>query len=93
MGNLVGALFAPTDDVNSGVALKENVIMLLNFTSKALKDVSSCVSKVSGKMKELSVDSFPAVYENTRCSVCSSCGMRVFCWDREKGVTEEDCNR
>ena len=93
VGNLVSALFAPTDDVNSGAALKENVIMRLNFTSKALKDVSSCVSKVSGKMKDLSVDSFPDVYENTKNSVCSNCGMRVFCWDREKGVTQDDFNR
>ncbi|MCH5202550.1 MAG: SpoIIE family protein phosphatase [Oscillospiraceae bacterium] len=93
VGNTVSALFSPTDDVHSGLALKENVIMRLNFTSKALKDVSSCVTRVSKKMNSLCVDSFGGVYDNARESVCSNCGMRVFCWEREKGVTEDDFNR
>ncbi len=92
-GNVVGAMFSPTDDVNSGIALKENVIMRLNFTSRALKDVSTCVTRVSDKMKKLCVDSVGSVYENTKENICSQCGMRVFCWDREKGVTEDDFNR
>ena len=92
-GNYIGALFAPVDDVNSGIALKENVVMRLNFTSKALKDVSSCVTRVSDKMKDMCVDSFPAVYANTKASVCSSCGMRVFCWEKEKPITEDDFDR
>lgn len=93
VGNVVGAMFSPTDDVNSGIALKENVIMRLNFTSRALKDVSTCVTRVSDKMKNLCVDSVGSVYENTKENICSQCGMRVFCWDREKGVTEDDFNR
>lgn len=31
VGNVVSALFSPCDDVNSGIALKENVISRLNF--------------------------------------------------------------
>ncbi len=92
-GNYVGALFAPTDDINSGIALKENVIMRLNFTSKALKDVSSCVTRVSDKMKDMCVDSFPGVYKNAKETICSNCGMRVFCWEKEKGITEDDFGR
>lgn len=93
VGNVVSALFSPCDDVNSGIALKENVISRLNFSSKALKDVSSCVTRVSDKMREMNVDSFPDVYLNAKANVCSSCGMRVFCWEREKGVSEDDFNR
>lgn len=93
VGNVVSALFSPTDDINSGIALKENVIMRLNFTSKALKDVSSCVTKVSNKMKDLCVDSFPEVYLNAKANTCAGCGMRVFCWEREKAITEDDFNR
>lgn len=93
VGNIVSALFSPVDDVNNGIALKENVIMRLGFTSKALKDVSACITKVSDKMRDLCVDTVEGVYENTRESVCSHCGMRVFCWEREKGISEDDFDR
>ncbi|MBQ9674268.1 MAG: SpoIIE family protein phosphatase [Ruminococcus sp.] len=93
VGNFVNALFSPTDDVNSGAALKENVIMRLGFTSKALKDVSKCVTKVSDKMRDLTVDTVSGVYTNTQEKVCANCGMRVFCWDREQNITEDDFHR
>jgi stage II sporulation protein E len=93
VGNVVSALFAPVDDVNSGIALKENVIMRLNFTSKAIKDVSSCVTKVSDKMKKLCVDTISGVFKNSKESICDNCGMRMFCWEKEKSITQDDFNR
>lgn len=92
-GNYINALFAPEDDLKSGTAIKENIVMRLGFTSRALKDVSNCVTRVSEKMNSMTIDSVSGVSENVKSEVCGRCGMKVFCWEKEKELSEEDFDR
>lgn len=93
VGNVVSPIFThSTTDANSE-ALKRNVVMRLEFASKALGGVSECVNKVSDKLKKLYSPTMEWVYQNVSCEICSGCGLRVYCWDKQKGITKDDFAR
>lgn len=83
-------LFLPKENSKSGNALKNSVIMRLDFASNALKNVTSSVNSVSRQLKKLYAPKIDAIYENTAEDVCKSCGLRVYCWDKEKPTTKKD---
>jgi len=83
-------LFLPKENSKSGQALKNSLIMRLDFASDALQNVNGCVNSVSRQLKKLYAPSVESIYESTAVDVCKSCGLRVYCWDKEKYVTKED---
>lgn len=93
VGNVISPVFLPEEDAKSSEALKHNVVMRLDFASKALENVSDCVNKVSDKLKRLYSPTMDWVYENVCSDVCAGCGLKVYCWDKQKGITLDDFNR
>lgn len=93
VGNFVSAVFLPEESAKSNEALKHNVVMRLDFASKAMEGVSDCVNKVSDKLKKLYSPTMDWVYNNVCSEVCSNCGLKVYCWDKQKEITKDDFSR
>ena len=83
-------LFLPKENSRGGQALKNSVVMRLDFASNALKNVTSSVNSVSRQLKRLYAPKVETIYENTANDVCKSCGLRVYCWEKQKNVTQSD---
>ncbi len=90
LGNRLSAVFAPPIDKSHSEGLRRSVIMRLDFAAKALCDVSSAVDSVAEKMKKLFAADPSQVYSNSSEEVCSNCGLRVFCWEKQKQSTLSD---
>lgn len=86
-------LFLPKENSKSGAALRNSLVMRLDFASKALENVSDCVNSVSRKLKKICAPTEATIFEKTATDVCTNCGLRVYCWDKEKIVTKEDFQR
>ena len=90
LGNRLSAVFSPPIDKSHSEGLRRSVIMRLDFAAKALCDVSSAVDSVAEKMKNLFSADPTQVYTNSAEEICSNCGLRVFCWERQKQSTLND---
>jgi stage II sporulation protein E len=86
-------LFLPKENSKSSESLRNSVVMRLDFASNALQNVTGCVNSVSSQLKKLYAPNVESIYENTVVDVCKSCGLRVFCWERQKNTTKEDFQR
>ena len=86
-------LFLSRESTRGEQSLRNSVVMRLDFASNALKNVEGCVNSVSRHLKKLYAPDIERVFETTREDVCSSCGLRVFCWERQENVTREDFQR
>lgn len=86
-------LFLPKENSKSGQSLRNSVVMRLDFAANALENVNGCVNSVSRRLKKLYAPSVESIYEATAVDVCKNCGLRVYCWDKEKFVTKEDFQR
>lgn len=92
----VGGLAAPLfsgKNAATGESLRRSVVMRLNFTSKAIAGVQNDVKSVSEKLGELYAPTFSWVCENVAREVCSGCGLRMYCYEHEGGVTRDDFHR
>ncbi|MEE3333306.1 MAG: SpoIIE family protein phosphatase [Ruminococcus sp.] len=83
-------VFLPKESTKGERSLRNSVVMRLEFASGALKNVEGCVNSVSRQLKKLYAPSVEQVYEKTAEDVCSNCGLRVYCWERQGNVTRED---
>lgn len=92
-GNFIGAVFLGDDKSSSSDAIRRSVVMRLDFASKALANVNSCVSGVSQKLKKLYDPEFESVYQKAVNQTCVNCGMRAYCFEKEKEIREDDFNR
>ncbi|WP_255883343.1 MULTISPECIES: SpoIIE family protein phosphatase [unclassified Ruminococcus] len=90
LGNTLSAVFAPPTDKTHSEGLRRSVIMRLDFAAQALCDVSSAVDTVAEKMKKLFSADPSRVYSNSAEEICSNCGLRVFCWEKQKQTTLSD---
>lgn len=90
LGNRLSAVFAPPIDKSHSEGLRRSVIMRLDFASQALCDVSSAVDSVAEKMKKLFAADPSQVYSNSAEEICQNCGLRVFCWEKQKQSTLGD---
>ncbi|MGN0456109.1 MAG: SpoIIE family protein phosphatase [Acutalibacteraceae bacterium] len=90
LGNRLSAVFAPPIDKTHSEGLRRSVIMRLDFAAQALCDVSSAVDTVAEKMKKLFSADPSRVYSNSAEEICSNCGLRVFCWEKQKQATLSD---
>ena len=67
--------------------------MRLSHCSRALSNVSSCVNAVSERLGRLYDPGWERVYERAAGQTCQSCGLRVYCWEKQRDLTLDDMNR
>lgn len=92
LGNQLSAVFSPPVDKARSEGLRRNVIMRLDFAAKALGDVSASVDHVAKKMKELFASDTSAVYGKAAEETCAHCGLRVYCWEKQRETSLSDFN-
>lgn len=77
----VAAWFADgREDVQSG-GLRHSIAMRLDFSAKALRQMSDSVQKVSDKLDKLHSPTLSDVYQRASDRVCKSCARRSLCWN------------
>ena len=84
IGNVVSQVFTPSSDKIKTEGLRKNVIMRLDYASKALKNVSQSVDSVADRMKELYSDNINTVFDKSKEVICGGCGLRSYCWEKDK---------
>ena len=93
IGNTVSIIFTPATDKQKTEGLRKNVIMRLGYASKALRSVSSSVDNVADKMKDLYAYNINNVFESSVERICSGCGLRSYCWEKDKEQSKCDLNK
>ncbi len=86
-------VFLPRESSKGERSLRNSLVMRLDFAANALKNVTDCVGSVSRQLKKLYAPNVTEVYEAAVNDVCKSCGLKVYCWERQKSVTKEDFAR
>lgn len=92
-GNVLSSVFLTSEEAATGDALKQSVVSRLDYASKALEDVSGCVNSVSEKLSKSYAPTVEGVYKKAAEKTCSKCGLRVYCWEKEKETTADDFGR
>ena len=92
-GNFLSAVFSDGAAQASEEAVRRNVTMRLDHCSKALENVSSCVNAVSDRLGRMYEPNASWVYDRAAEFTCSSCGLRAYCWEKQREMTEDDFHR
>ena len=92
-GNFLSTVFADDGARTSEEAIRRNVTMRLEHCSKALENVSSCVNAVSDRLAKLYEPNADRIYERAADYTCKSCGLRAYCWEKERARTMDDFRR
>lgn len=90
VGNIISPVFSNEKNASLGEALRKNIVMRLDFASKAIFNVKNDVNEVSEKLKKLYSPTFEWVCENVEKEVCSNCGLKVYCHENQHGLTRDD---
>ncbi len=90
LGNYVSSVFVKSERNTDSEAMTRAVTTRLSFASKALENVSSCVNNVSKKLSRLYTPNASWIYENAREHTCSRCGMRYYCFEKQRDAKEKD---
>lgn len=93
VGNYVGTVFSNNSATPDNEAMRRAVTMRLSFASKALENVSSCVNSVSEKLSRLYTSNAQWIYDNACENTCTRCGMRYYCFEKQKELRNEDFHR
>ncbi len=93
LGNFVANVFSDNKSSPEEDTIRRSVTMRLTHASKALENVSSCVNSVSDKLSKMYAPDIFWIYENAAEKACTKCGLRVYCWDKEKDLTTDDFHR
>lgn len=88
-GSRLSLLFSARGSYPERDSLCRSVIMRLGFASKALSEVSGTVEAVSEKLHGLCTPDIGNVYSRAVDDICRRCGLKVFCWERERENTED----
>ncbi|MBQ6153540.1 MAG: SpoIIE family protein phosphatase [Ruminococcus sp.] len=92
-GNFLSAVFSDSRKQLSEEALRRNITMRLSHSAKALSNVSSCVNAVSNRLSKLYTPNTWWIYDKARETTCQKCGLKVYCWEKEKDLCADDFNR
>ncbi len=90
VGNVISPVFSHEKNSSLGEAFRKNIVMRLDFVSKAISNVKGDVNSVSQRLSDLYSPTFEWVCENVAKDVCSGCGLRMYCYEHEKGITRDD---
>ena len=92
-GNYLASIFADEPQSKSADAVRRSLTMRLSHCSRALGNVTSCVNSVSDRLARLDGAGMDRVYENAAEYVCRGCGLRAFCWDKQREMSMDDMRR
>lgn len=90
VGNIISPVFSNEKNSSLGETLRKNIVMHLDFASKAIYNVRNDVNSVSDKLKNLYSPNFSVVCENVEKEVCNNCGLKTYCYEHRQGVTRDD---
>ncbi len=93
ISNFVTNIFHSNAENPDNDTVRRAVTMRLQFASKALSNVSSCVNAVSDKLSKMYYENAQWVYDNASAATCAKCGMRYYCFEKQKDLTNEDFHR
>lgn len=93
MGNIVSPIFSNESNISVSESLRRNIVMRLDFASKAVYNVRNDVNKVSQRLNEICAPTFETVCSEVEADVCSGCGLKSYCFEHRKGVTLDDFYR
>lgn len=82
LGTPLIGMFSRADDTTRADGLRRSVIMKLDYAAKALGSVSETVEDVSKKLSVACAPDINGVYKKAIDEVCSNCGLKVYCWER-----------
>lgn len=80
-------LFGVRKDSLSGGALRDNIVMRLQYASEALTNVYASVDEISQKLSNLCAPNMQGVYNRSAETICAGCGMSAVCWRKCKDQT------
>lgn len=90
-GNVVRNAFSKSTNNNQSEAMRRGVVARLDHAAFALDSVTDCVSAVSKKLqKPICEDSEMEIFETAVNSTCATCGLKVYCWDKQRELTRDD---
>ena len=92
-GHFFEAAFCDDAAQLSSEAVRRSVTMRLSHCSKALENVSSCVNAVSERLGRLYEENADWIFSRAADETCKNCGLRVYCWEKERGLTVDDMRR
>ncbi len=81
---VISKLFSIRKDKLSGDSLRNNIIMRLNHTSKALTSVAGSVDQISRKLEETNKMKASYVFNQATAEICAGCSLRAVCWRKNK---------
>lgn len=93
IGNIISPLFSNEKNSSLGEVVRKNIVMRLDFASKAIYNVRNDVNSVSEKLRQLYSPSFGVVCESVEKEVCNNCGLKTYCYEHRRGVTKDDFYR
>ncbi|MEE1220063.1 MAG: SpoIIE family protein phosphatase [Ruminococcus sp.] len=93
LGNFISPVFSGEESASIGEVLRKNLVMRLDFASKAICNVKNDVGEVSEKLRKLYSPTFDWVCENVENEVCSKCGLKTYCHENNQGITHDDFAR
>lgn len=93
VGNILSAVYSDDTARVSSEAIRRNVTMRLEHCSRALSNVSSCVNQVSERLGRLYEPGEGWVYDRAAEYTCRNCGLRVYCWEKQRDMTVDDMHR
>ncbi|MBR3971657.1 MAG: SpoIIE family protein phosphatase, partial [Ruminococcus sp.] len=90
-GNVVRCAFSKSPDKNQTEAMRRGVVARLDHAAYAIDSVTDCVGAVSKKLlKPMCEDSEMEIFESAVKTTCSACGLKVYCWDKQRELTRDD---
>ncbi len=73
--------------------LKEAVVARLGCAAEAIEGVNSCVKEVSSRLLSQDMCSKVKVFETAAFRTCKTCGMRAYCFKKERAATRADFSK
>ena len=92
-GGFFSAAFSDDAGQLSDEAVRRSLTMRLMHCSKALENVTSCVNAVSDRLSRLYEENADRIYDRAAEMTCNSCGLRVYCREKERALSNDDMRR
>ncbi len=81
------ALFTPSPEMPRLDGLRKTVSIRLKGASDALLNLDKTLKKVSHRLAKINTPEYDQIFRLTERSVCSECGLRMHCWEKDKDNT------
>lgn len=81
------ALFAPSPEMPRLDGLRKTVSIRLKGASDALLNVDKTLKKVSDRLAKINTPEYDQIFRLTEKDICSQCGLRMHCWEKERSST------